>query len=114
MFRLNKKGQASDAVTWIVATIVVVVIMVFFVFGASILADTKDISGFKSSLFSTSENVGDDIFLKKNLFTYFVVEKEEFKKRIMSNLESRNGKGEFDFPLPDVQKHVFQRYSLSN
>lgn len=110
---MYKKGQVSDAVTWIVATIVIVVIMVFFVFGASILANTKSIGNYKSTLLSEEESIGDDLFLKKNLFTYFLVEKESDQQKIMFNLKNRDAEGDFMFPLEDVQKRVFQRYDLS-
>lgn len=113
MRKMNNKGQVSDAVTWIVATIVIVIIMMFFVFGASILANTKDIGKYKASLFSPEEEINDDIFLKKNLFTYFDTIKEDNKKKIMSNLEARDSRKEFTTPLIDAQKSIFQRYDLS-
>ena len=110
----DKRGQVSDTVTWIVATIVIIVIMMFFVFGASLLASTKNVGKYKSSLLSSEEDIGDDIFLKKSLFTYFDTESESSQKKIMANLEDRDSRGEFLFPLIDVQKKVFKRYDLSN
>ena len=41
---LNKKrGQVSDTITWIVATIIIVVILLIFVFASSVLANAKNL-----------------------------------------------------------------------
>ena len=42
---LNKKNaQISDTMTWIVATIIIVVILMIFIYASSILAKTKVVS----------------------------------------------------------------------
>lgn len=78
----NKKAQVGETVTWIVATIVIVVVLIFYIFGASMLGSTKSVGGVKDSIFSRSQSFGDNIFLKKSIYSYLLVSSESLKKKI--------------------------------
>lgn len=110
--RMNKKGQVSDAVTWIVATVAIVVIMMFFIFAASLFSETKVVDKYKSSLFSSGEDLGEDIFLEKSLYTFVLTKAESKKSQIMSYLEQRDSKKEFKSPLNESRKEIQSRYDL--
>lgn len=111
---LNKKnrGQAADAVTWIVATVAIVVIMMFFIFAASLFSETKAPGDYKGSLFSKNEKLGDDLYLKKSLYTYVVEKKDSMSKKIMDDLEKKDSNGEFRVSFEDSKKEVKARYDL--
>lgn len=40
-FKINERGQAGETMTWIVATIVIVVMIVMFLFVVNLIAQTK-------------------------------------------------------------------------
>lgn len=40
----NKKGQISDTMNWIIATIIIVVVLMLFVYASSVLSKTKVVS----------------------------------------------------------------------
>ena len=80
--KISRKGQVGETLTWIIATIVIVVVLLFFIFGASMLGSTKSIGTVKSSLFSSSQEYGEDIFLKKSVYTYLMASSDATKKRI--------------------------------
>jgi len=53
---LSKRGQVSDTMTWVVATVIIVVILLSFIFISSILAEAKNIpSNFASKFTSNYE-----------------------------------------------------------
>lgn len=51
----NKFGQLSDAMTWIVATIIVIIVLIAFVFVSSSLGGAKEISLKGQSFFEGDE-----------------------------------------------------------
>ena len=68
--KMDNRAQLSDAMTWIVATLIIIVILVVFVFASSILAKTyKTASSLKSVGFGDSEE-GVDLVDMKNSFAF--------------------------------------------
>lgn len=96
---LNKKAQIGDTLIWIVATIIIFVILFFFIFGSSILGKTKDATNFKPSLFSKSDFDYHDVFLTKSLFTYLIFENSKDGKELNKKLENLDANGKFEDPL---------------
>ena len=92
---LNKKAQVGDTIIWLVATIIIFVILFFFVFGASILGKTKEIASFKVDLFSKSDYSGQDVFLTKSLFTYLNFENTKKGNDLNKKLVKLEGEGKF-------------------
>lgn len=62
MFSKKKKGQISETMTWIVATLIIVVILSISVFLASLVGQDKK--------FPTTERI--DLFAKKSLTSYLL------------------------------------------
>ena len=85
--KINKKGQVGDTVTWVVATIIIIVLLMFFIFGTSLLSGTKKVTGARESLTSKITLEKNDLFLEKSLFTYFKIgdksEKIKFYKKLV-------------------------------
>ena len=79
----------GDTITWIVATIIIVVLLVFFIFGSSLLAETKKIGKYKdkisSSIWEDSER---ELFLAKSVFTHYVLEGTGKGDTILKKLEN--------------------------
>ncbi|MEA3414532.1 MAG: hypothetical protein U9Q99_03355, partial [Nanoarchaeota archaeon] len=69
-FTKNSRGQVGDSLSWIIATIVIVVLILFFVFGSSLFAETKNVQK-KSSTLEKIDLGKEDIFLKKSVFSLF-------------------------------------------
>lgn len=71
----NKKAQVADTVTWIIATIIILVILFLFILGSSLFSETKKITSYKSSLFSDKgSNFYSNIYLSKSLYSYHNVQ----------------------------------------
>ena len=88
----SRKGQIGETVTWIVATVVIAVILIFYIFGASMLGSTKSVGGVKDSLFSKSQSFGKDIFLKKSIYSYLSLSTDTLKKKIDADLTEKEEK----------------------
>ena len=73
----NKRGQIGETMTWVVATIIVVVLLTIFIYASSALAKTKNLSltDLKISLDKTK-----DIVNTKSLFAY---EKTSEEKKVL-------------------------------
>ena len=62
MKNLNKKAQVAETLTWVVATIIIVIILAISIFVSSLIPSTKS--------FSTETNV--DLFAKQTLISYLL------------------------------------------
>lgn len=110
----GRKGQVGETITWVIATIIIVVVLMFFVFGATALGATKSIGKFKPSLLSVEVGVGDDQFLKKSLFTYVKTGDQSTKKLIDRSLNKSYVDYGFGLSYDDVKKEVIKRYGSGN
>jgi len=97
----NNKAQLGDTLTWLVATIIIFVLLFFFIFGASVLGKTKSITEFKPSLFSKSEFKEKDIYLAKSIFTYLSFLDSKKSNDIHKKLLGLEEKGTFQEPYED-------------
>lgn len=106
---LNKKGQIGETLTGLIATIIIVVVLIFFIFGASVLGNTKKVGNFKDSLFSELIFEGDDVFLKKSLFTYYTINKDYDREMILDDLVKWEREGKFDLKLNETKMEISSR-----
>ena len=106
---LNKKAQIGETITWVVATVIIIFVLIFFLFGASMLAQTKNVGTFRNSLVSPASYQGDDIYLKKNLFTYYSVDKDFNKKLIEKYLLQEELEGNFLFSVNETKKEIISK-----
>ncbi|SRR6056297_3210741 len=105
----RKKGQIGETLTWLIATIIIVVVLIFFIFGASVFGNTKKVGNFKDSLFSEITFQGDDVFLKKSLFTYYTINKDHDRELIWEDLVKWENEGKFDLKLNETRVEVSGR-----
>jgi hypothetical protein len=69
-YKMNNRAQLSDAMTWIVATLVIILILVVFVFASSILAKTYKVASSLKSVGLGNSEEGVDIINLKNSFAF--------------------------------------------
>jgi len=109
--KINLRGQIGETLTWLVATILIIILLIFFIFGASLLGGTKKIGGFRKSLTSGQTFEGGDIFLKKSLFTYVSLNSESKRIIVDKSLAKSAEKGAFDLDYEETKKEILLRYS---
>ena len=64
----NKKAQVGDTITWVVATLVIVFVLLISIYASSLLSKTKD---FSSGDFDT-EDLNYDSLAKKSMFAFLL------------------------------------------
>ncbi len=76
----NKKAQIGEAMTWIVATMIIVVVLIFSIYASAKLAESKKIIHYVKGFFSEEYERTDDLIMEKSIFSYFLAEdnKKEF------------------------------------
>ena len=82
----NKKAQIGETITWVVATIIIIAILILSIYVASLLSNTK------KTLTYASEGRKGDILMEKSLFAYFLANETD-KEVIYSELKKN------DFPI---------------
>ncbi len=65
MLNNKNRGQIGETMTWVVATIIIVVILIISVYAASLLANTR------KALSYQKEKIESDLLMEKSLFAYF-------------------------------------------
>jgi len=84
----NKRAQVADTVTWVIATIIIVVMLFLFVLGSSLLSETKRITSYKSSLFSDKgSNSYSNVYLSKSLYSYHSVQGNKNKLPLFESIQ---------------------------
>lgn len=81
---LNKKGQLGETMTWIVATLVILVLLALSLYAADFLAKAKSNP---SSFFSLDYSKTDDILMDNSLFAYFNTKDSGIKSKIYEDLK---------------------------
>ena len=85
---LNKKGQASEAMTWIAATLIIIVLLGISLYAASLLSKLKIID------YETEERT-QDIIMEESLFSYFSIKDSDVQSKIFKSLEKMNQEEKF-------------------
>jgi len=85
---LNKKGQTSEAMTWIVATLIIIVLLGISIYAASLLSKSKIID-------YKTEKSSQDIVMEESLFSYFSVKDSAVQDKIFKNLDKMNQEEKF-------------------
>jgi hypothetical protein len=113
MVKINSKAQVGETLTWIVATILVVVLLIFFIFGSSLLSGTKKVSDtFRESLTSGQVQEGNDVFLQKSLFAYASIGSVSTQLELDKILEKMTLSGNFTGDYNQTKKEVLLNYNL--
>lgn len=64
----HKKSQIGETITWVVATLIIIVVLLISVYASSLLSKTKD---FSSGYFYT-EDLEYDLLAKKSMFAFLL------------------------------------------
>ncbi len=111
--KINSKGQIGETLTWIVATLIIIVILVFFILGSSLLSGTKKVGDtFRESLTSSQVFEGTDLFLKKSLFTYVSLKSSSDQLVLDKKLSKMSEAGDFSLDYNSTKKEISVDYSL--
>lgn len=105
----NIKAQVGETVTWVIATIIILAILMFFIFGATTLSSTKSLKGFKVSFVSSKVFEEGDAFLKKSLFTYHGLTDMGEREYVMQKLKKMENRSEFNLDLEETNKKILKR-----
>lgn len=95
MLNNKNKGQIGETMTWVVATIVIIVILIISIYAASLLANTK------KTLSYQKEKRESDLLMEKSLFAYFSINDTK-KNLIYDKLKQQ----EFDVDLDDKRDEI--------
>lgn len=101
----SKKAQIGETVTWFIATIVIVLILMFFTFGASYLAKAKGVLDYSESVLSKALYEGDDIYLKKTIYSQLTADAQGAFD-IGKYIEKKDDKGEFEIQVNTTSKRI--------
>jgi len=103
----NRKGQIGETLTWMVATVLIIVVLIFFIFGASMLGKTKEVRAeFKETLTSKSIFEGGDSFLKKSLYTYNLAKKKGDKVIMDRNFKIWGEEDRFKLDFNETKSEI--------
>ncbi len=89
----NKKAAVSETLTWVVATIIIMVILVFSIFVVSLLKVGKTFGDKKFEF-----DKGKDVFVTKSLYGYLLT-KDNSGKIVFEQIGEEGDLNEFNGPL---------------
>ncbi len=95
----NQKAQIGETMTWIVATIIIVVILILSLYTTSLLAQTKKIASYKYERES-------DLLMEKSLFSYFLAEDEITKAFIYDWLREQDFNADLEDKLEELGGNI--------
>lgn len=95
----NKNAQIGETMTWVVATIVIVVILVLSIYITSVLAVSKKVIKYKDY---DREN---DLILEKSLFTYFLLDSSQ-QEIIYDTLANQEYYVDFGDKLEEIEDNL--------
>ena len=99
LYNKNRKAQVGETITWVIATIVIVVILIISIYAASLLAQTK-----KKFSFGTVQRE-EDLIMEKSLFAYFLADDEK-KNIIYNGLNREEFYVDFDNKLKEIKEVI--------
>src|SRR3989338_10378186 len=87
-FMKSKQGQTSEAMTWIAATLIIIVLLGISIYAASLLSKLKIID------YETEERT-QDIVMEESLFSYFSVQDSTVQNKLFENLDKMSQEEKF-------------------
>lgn len=79
----NKRAQTSEAMTWIVATLIIIVLLGISIYAASLLSKTK-VMNYKE------EDRSQDVVMEESLFAYFSIQDLIIQEKVFESLDKIN------------------------
>ena len=102
----TKKAQVGDTIMWIISTIIIVVMLIIFVFGSSLLAETKSLLKYREKIVSQESGFSYDLILSKSLYTYYLIDNVKVRRDFYNSLEILEKKGYFSDSLEKRSKEI--------
>lgn len=102
---LNKKAQIGESMTWIVATLIIIVIFTLTFYAVSILKGTKTDP---SSFFSLDFDFKYNPLMDSSIFAYFQSSGKIFQSEFHGLMSSENSFKNFDSKFKQVQINLGQ------
>ena len=98
--RKGNKAQMGETMTWVVATLVIIILLSISIYAATMFAKTRIVNYADVSSFSENNLKSYDILMDKSLFAYFI-SSEDSGKNILENLNKMDNSKLFyaDFNL---------------
>ena len=93
---LNKRGQVAETMTWVVATLIIIVLLSISIYAATLLANVKSVSDQGSSFFSLGYSRTQDVVMENSLFFSFQIQDPD-KAKILEDLKKMNDREEFPY-----------------
>lgn len=69
-FKKNRRAQIGETLTWIVATLIIIILLTFFVYSSSLMGKAKKITLGDHFLFSENKFQEQDLLLQQSVFAY--------------------------------------------
>lgn len=95
----NKFGQASEGMSWIVATMVILAIVTISIFAASALANLKSVK-------DSDTKVSEDILMDKSIYSLFFIGDSDKKIIVENDLKKMSSEGKFNADFESKYKKI--------
>ncbi|MCX6749426.1 MAG: hypothetical protein NTW17_01625 [Candidatus Pacearchaeota archaeon] len=92
----NKRAQMGETITWVVATVIIIAVLIFSIYLASLLANTR------KTLVFASEERSEDIVMEKSLFAYFLADESQ-REIIYNELKKKDFSADLDAKLNEIR-----------
>ncbi|MFA5953656.1 MAG: hypothetical protein WC812_03620 [Candidatus Pacearchaeota archaeon] len=86
-YKKNKTAQVGDTISWIIATVVILVVLFLFVFATSLLSEGKTLITAKQGVFSDEISSHGNLILMKSIYVYSSIGNPTIKNEIYNNLK---------------------------
>lgn len=100
---LSKRGQIAETMTWVVATLIIIVLLSISIYASTFLAKTKIIH-------YGDDSRTQDIVMEKSLFAYFQIKDSSAQTIVLEDLSSRVEQGyfyaDFDSKLKKLRAYL--------
>ena len=83
-----KRSQTSEAMTWIVATLIIIVLLGISIYAASFLSKLKIINYEK-------EKRSQDLVMEESLFAYFLIQDSSVQEKVFENFKKMSQEEKF-------------------
>lgn len=94
-FKRNKKAQIGETMTWVFATLIIIIILSISIYAATLLAKTTKFVQYSDVSLLPKENLKTyDILMDESIFAYFLSSKE-YQQDVFNRLDRMNKEGKF-------------------
>ena len=118
MLTKNKKGQVGETMTWIVATLIIIVVLTISIYVSSVLGEAKSIIPQTDSF--GRDNLIEKSLTKKSMFSFLltkgpgdeIIYDELIKNRELSEFSKELGKKVFREQIEESGRSILERIKL--